>query len=107
MVAIAVGRGLLARDDDTLQPAFDVDTVDIPPGFAPDEDLLRASSPFERVLDTLVAAGHDKQDAVGGINRLQADAGLTLGAAAVLYARRAGVEVPGAAAGAHAALGEP
>lgn len=107
VVDIAVGRGLLARDGDTLRPGFDVDAVDIPAGFEPDEGLLREPSPFEQVLDALVGAGHEKQDAVAGINRLQADAGLTIGAAAVLYARRHGVDVPEAAAGARADLAEP
>lgn len=106
VVDIAVGRGLLTRDDDALEPAFEVGAVDIPSGFSPDEDLLRAPSPFEQALDGLVDAGHDKQDAVAGINQLQADAGLTIGAAAVLFARRHGVDVPEAAAAARAELAE-
>ena len=106
VVDIAVGRGLLSRDGDALEPGFDVDAVDVPPGFTPDEGLLRAPSPFEQVLDALVEAGQDKQDAVAGINRLQADAGLTIEAAAVLYARRQGVDVPEAAAAARADLAE-
>lgn len=101
---IAVGRELLERDADALVPTFDVDGVDIPTGFEPDESLLRSPSPFEQVLDALVEAGHEKQDAVAGINRLQADAGLTIGAAAVLFARRHEVDVPEAAAAAQAAL---
>lgn len=103
---IAVGQGLLSRDGDALEPAFDVGAVDIPSGFSPDESLLRAASPFEQALDALVDAGLDKQEAVAGINRLQADAGLTIGAAAVLYARRHDVDVPEAAAAARAELAE-
>lgn len=106
VVDIAVGRGLLAREDETLRATFDPGSVDVPAGFEPDDDLLRAPSPFELVLEALVAAGHDKQDAVAGINRLQADAGLTNGAAAVLYARRQDVDVPEAAAAARAELAE-
>lgn len=106
VVDIAVGQGLLTRDGDALEPAFDVAAVDIPSGFVPDETLLRAPSPFEQALDALEDAGHDKQDAVAGINRLQADAGLTIGAAAVLYARRHDVEVPEATAAARAELAE-
>ncbi|MDZ7701461.1 MAG: DUF2240 family protein [Halobacteriales archaeon] len=106
VVDIAVGRGLLARDGDTLEPGFDVGDVDIPAGFTPDEELLRAPSPFEQALEALVEAGQEKQAAVAGINRLQADAGLTIGAAAVLYARRQGVDVPEAAAAARAELAD-
>ena len=104
VVDIAVGRGLLAREDDALVAAFDPEAVDVPAGFAPDEDLLRAPSPFEQVLDALVEAGHEKQAAVADINRLQADAGLTIGAAAVLYARRHDLDVAEAAAAANAEL---
>lgn len=106
VVDVAVGHGLLNRDDQTLHPAFDLDGVEVPPGFAPDEGLLQSRSPFEKVIDVLVAAGHGKQDAVAGINRLQAGAGLTSAAAAVLFARRQGVEVPGAAVAARDELVE-
>ena len=107
VVDIAVGEGLLRREDDELEPAFDVAAVDIPAGFSPDGDLLRSRSPFERALEALVEAGHGKQASVAGINRLQADAGLTIGTAAVLYARRQGVDVPEAAAAARAELTDP
>lgn len=101
---LAVGQGLLAREGETLRPSFDVDGVEVPPGFAPDESLLRSASPFELVLEALVAAGHDKQSVVAGINRLQAEVELTVGAAAVLYARRQGLAVPEAAAAARSSL---
>jgi hypothetical protein len=104
VVDIAVGRGLLTRKDEVLVPGFDVAAVEIPAGFSPEENLLREPSPFEQVLAALEDAGHDKQAAVAGINRLQAEAGLTNGAAAVLYARRQSIEVPDAAAAARAEL---
>ena len=67
--------------------------VDIPDGFAPAESVLHRRSTFERALDALVEAGVDKQEAVAAINRLQADLDLAVEAAALLYARRQGVEV--------------
>ncbi|MFW5949583.1 MAG: DUF2240 family protein, partial [Halolamina sp.] len=45
-------------------------------------------------------AGVEKQAAVAGINELQRDLGLTIEAAAVVFARREGVEVGEAAAAA-------
>ena len=93
VVDVAAGEGLLSREGDELAVAFDPESVTVPPGFIPDGTLLRDPSPFERALDRLVDAGMEKQDAVAGINRLQADLGLTIEAAAVVFARRQGVEV--------------
>jgi hypothetical protein len=44
------------------------------------------------VLDALTDAGLEKQEAVAGVNRLQADLELTVEAAGVLYARRQGID---------------
>ena len=97
LVDVAAGRGLLARDDDELVASFDPSTVTVPDGFAPDESVLREQSTFERVLSALVDAGVEKQDAVATINEQQRTLGITIEAAAVLYARRRGVGVGDAA----------
>ena len=94
---VAVGEGLLDRTDRGLEPTFDLDEVSIPEGFVPSEDLLRRRSTFERVLDDLVAAGTEKRVAVAEINRLQQELGVTIEAAAVVYARRRDLDVSGAA----------
>jgi hypothetical protein len=93
LVDVAAGEGLLDREDDDLVAAFDPAGVDVPDDFSPDESVLRRRSTFERVLDALVDADHEKQEAVAAINRLQADLELTVEAAAVLYARRRGIDV--------------
>ena len=92
LVDVAVGRGLLDNDDGDLQPTFDVDAVEIPEGFTPDTDILREQSTFEQLLDQLVAGGLSKQDAVAETNDTQRRLGITLEAAAVLVARRNGVD---------------
>ena len=102
----AIGDGLLERSDDTLAATFDPETVDVPPAFTPDETLLRERTPFEAVLEALVAAGLEKQEAVAGINQLQADLAITVEAAAVVYARSEGVDVEAAAKRARAGLRE-
>ncbi|MFB6299006.1 MAG: DUF2240 family protein [Halobacteriales archaeon] len=90
----AVGEGLLTRtDDETLSPTFDPDAVTVPPDFTPDESLLQRQSTFERTLEALVAADIPKQEAVAGINQLQADLDLTIEAAAVVYAKRQDLDV--------------
>jgi len=93
LVDVAATEGLLDRDDDAVSPAFDPHDVSIPDGFQPEEDVLRQRSTFERILDALVDAGVEKQAAVAGINGLQSDLGVTLEAAAVVYARREGLDV--------------
>ena len=100
VVDVALGRGLLERDDGKLVAAFDPESVDVPEEFAPDASILREQSAFERVLDRLTEEGVEKQAAVAGINELQRELGLTIEAAAVVYARREAVDVGDAASAA-------
>ncbi|SFR93726.1 hypothetical protein SAMN05216559_1360 [Halomicrobium zhouii] len=93
LVDVAASEGLLERDGDELVVEFAADEVQIPEGFVPKEDVLRERSTFERVLDAVVETGIEKQEAVAEINRLQSTLGVTLEAAAVVYARRRGVDV--------------
>jgi len=97
LVDVAASQGLLDREDEAVVVAFDPAGVEVPDGFAPGESILRQRSTFERVLDAVVDAGTEKQEAVAAINRLQADLGVTIEAAAVLYARRQGLDVAGLA----------
>ncbi|WP_096389947.1 DUF2240 family protein [Halopenitus persicus] len=93
LVDVAAGRGLLDREDDDLVPAFDVDAVEVPEGFVPDESILREQSTFERALEAAVDAGVDKRTAVAAINERQRGLEITIEAAAVLYANEQGVDV--------------
>jgi hypothetical protein len=93
LVDVAASEGLVSREGDDLVVELDVGDVSVPEGFHPDESIIQKRSTFERVLDAIVDAGTDKQDAVADVNRLQADLGVTLETAAVVYARRAGVDV--------------
>ena len=97
LVDVAAGRGLLSRESDDLVAEFDPANVTIPDGFVPDESVLREQSTFERVLSALTDAGVEKQDAVAAINERQRELGVTIEAAAVLYARRRNVTVADAA----------
>ncbi|MFC4357193.1 DUF2240 family protein [Halobium salinum] len=93
LIDVAAGRGLLDREDGDVVVTFDPDEVAVPDEFVPDESVLREQSTFERALDALVAAGEDKQETVAAVNRKQAELGVTLETAAVLYALRRGVDV--------------
>jgi len=98
LVDVAAGRGLLDRDGGDVVAAFDPAEVSIPEGFVPDESVLREQSTFERTLDALVDAGAEKQAAVAAVNERQRDLGVTLEAAAVLHAKREGIDVRALAA---------
>lgn len=104
LVDRAVAEGVLERADGELSITVDPSAVSIPADAEPGEELLRDRSPFERILAALVDAGAEKRAAVAAINELQADRALTIDAAAVLYARREGVDVDGPARAARAAL---
>ena len=92
LVDVAVGRGLLDTDDGDLRPTFDVDAVAVPEGFTPDTDILREQSAFEQLLDLMVDGGLDKQEAVAATNETQRRLGIRLEAAAVVVARRHGLD---------------
>jgi len=94
LLSLATRRGLLERDEDDLVATFDVTEVSIPDGYTPDERLFQERSPVEIVIEALEAAGTDRREAVASINELQETLSVTAGAAAVLRARQAGLDVP-------------
>ncbi|MDQ2049797.1 DUF2240 family protein [Natronolimnohabitans sp. A-GB9] len=93
LIDVATHEGLLERTDDALEVTFDPADVTVPDEFVPDEDLLTERSAFERVLEALVAEGTEKHEAVGAINQLQSELDVAIEAAAVVYARRQGIDV--------------
>lgn len=93
LIDVATSEGLLETDDDQLVVTFDVGSVTVPEDFTPEESILRQRTTFERILDAVVETGTDKQDAVAAINGLQTELGVTLEAAAVVYARRQGLTI--------------
>jgi hypothetical protein len=93
LVDVAASEGLIRRSDGEVTAQFDPQETDIPEGFRPDESILQERSTFERVLDRLTEAGEEKQSAVAAVNRLQSELGVTIEAAAVLYAHRQGIDV--------------
>ncbi|MFC4552085.1 MULTISPECIES: DUF2240 family protein [Halorussus] len=104
LLDVAAGQGLLAREDGDVVTQFDPADVEIPEEFVPDENILQEQSTFEKVLEKVVSAGTDKQTAVAEVNQLQGRLGVTIEAAAVVYARRNGVDVGEEAAAAREEL---
>ena len=104
LVDVAASEGLLDRTDGHVRARFDPAAVELPEGFEPGEAILRERSTFERVLDALVEAGHEKQEAVAAVNGLQSELAVSVEAAAVLYTHRQGLDVGEAATAARAEL---
>ena len=104
LVDVAASEGLLDRTDGHVRARFDPAAVELPEGFEPGEAILRERSTFERVLDALVEAGHEKQEAVAAVNGLQSELAVSVEAAAVLYAHGQGIDVREHAAAARAEL---
>lgn len=93
LLDVAAGEGLVSYDEETVSPTFDTDEVDVPDGFEPADDVLRERSTFERVLAAVVEAGQEKQSAVAAINQLQGELGVSIEAAAIVYARQQEIEI--------------
>jgi hypothetical protein len=103
LLDVAASEGFVTRTDGQVTVEFSADDVEVPEGFVPGESILQERSTFERLLSAIEDAGVEKQSAVAEINALQADLGVTVEAAAVVYARRRGVDV---AADAERAIGD-
>ncbi len=93
LVDVAASEGLLERADGQVRAQFDPQETTIPEGFQPEESILQERSTFERILEALLEGGEDKQTAVAAVNGLQSELGVTIEAAAVLYAHREGIDV--------------
>ena len=93
VIDVASTNGLLDQTEDGLSPTFEPTTVTIPRSFEPDEAVLATKSVFESMLEHIVAAGIDKQEAVGEINRLQRECNVAIEAAAGLYAAQHEIDV--------------
>lgn len=93
LLDVATGEGLLSREGGDVRAEFDSNDVDLPEEFVPDSSLFEERSAFERAVEALGTAGHDRQEAVAAVNELQQDLGTTADTAAVVYARREGVDV--------------
>lgn len=104
LIDIAVTEGLLAKQAGQLEPMFDIDETAVPEDFVPDESILQQRSVFEHILESIEAAGVEKQTAVADINQLQDQLDLTVEAAAILYARKQEIDVDNQATRARTAL---
>jgi len=105
LIDVGAGEGLLERNGDDVTVTFDPAEIRLPEEFEPDESVLQQRSTFEQLLERVVDSGVEKQTAVAEINQIQADLAVSIEAAAALYARQNGIEVPELAGRARSELG--
>lgn len=96
IVELGIQNGLLSRDEDELIAEFTPESVSIPPDFDPSDELLTQESPFEIILRELTDAGMEKQSVVAQINQLQGELGISVDAAAVVFAKSQRADVTAA-----------
>ncbi len=92
----AVKRGFIKQRDDTLEPGIDIDTVSIPPDFTPDFRKIMEITPFDIIVDRIVAkTGKDRKDIIAEINDKyeEYDRMLDASVIALVFAREMGIDV--------------
>ena len=63
-------EGLIKRNGELIQPAFDLNSVQVPPGFKPDP--LEKRSLFDRAIERIIAStGMEKRRVVSLVNKKQ------------------------------------
>ncbi|AEA47715.1 DUF2240 family protein [Archaeoglobus veneficus] len=96
VVELAIKKGLLVEENDSVRPAFDVSSVEIPIDFKPDLSRLNSSSVFDEIVDEISAkTGKDVSEVIAEINALQERLGNLVDAevTALLVAKRCGVDI--------------
>lgn len=96
IVELGIRNGLLTRDGNELVAQFSPESVSIPPDFNPADEPVAQESPFEIILRQLTDDGMEKQSVVAEINQLQGELGISVDAAAVVFAKSHKRDVTGA-----------
>jgi len=90
---------LLEANAGVLRTTFDVASVDVPRDFTPTPDLLEVSTPvaedlFVRIVDAIASGTKsDRRNVIAAVNAIQERMDVELEVAALIAARKAGVDV--------------
>ncbi|HKZ98072.1 MAG TPA: DUF2240 family protein [Thermoplasmata archaeon] len=90
---------LLEANAGVLRTTFDVASVDVPRDFTPTPDLLEGSTPvsedlFVRIVDAIASGTKsDRRNVIAAVNAIQERMDVELEVAALIAARKAGVDV--------------
>ncbi|MEE8232641.1 MAG: DUF2240 family protein [Thermoplasmata archaeon] len=86
LLDLSVLKGLVRLEEGGLEPAFDLEAVEVPLHFVPTTDILQdASDLFDRLLDEITrAASRPRKDLAARVNSIQRWLGVYVEVAALL-----------------------
>ncbi|MEE8198112.1 MAG: DUF2240 family protein [Thermoplasmata archaeon] len=86
LLDLSVLKGLVTLEEGGLEPAFDLEAVEVPLHFVPTTDILQdASDLFDRLLDEITrAASRPRKDLAARVNSIQRWLGVYVEVAALL-----------------------
>jgi hypothetical protein len=88
--------GLLKREGELVQPAFDISNIEIPSGFKPEPGIFEKKTIFDRVIERIIlSTGMEKRKVIALINKKQEEFAkmVLIEVSAVLVAKEQGVMV--------------
>ncbi len=99
LLQLGLETKLLESHGGNIRPAFPVDSVEVPRDFVPTEKTLEVATPvsedvFVRLVDAIVTKSNsDRRAVIATINGIQEKMDVDVEVAALIAARKAGVEV--------------
>lgn len=93
---LAEKSGLLKREGELVQPAFDISTIEIPSGFKPEPGIFEKKTVFDSAVGRiLLSTGREKRKVIAMINKKQEELAKTvlIEVSAILVAIEQGVMV--------------
>ena len=65
-------EGLIKRHGDQVNPAFDLSSVKIPPGFRPEHSVFEEKTIFDRIIERIIqGTGMEKRKVISLVNKKQ------------------------------------
>ena len=96
VVERALELGILVKEEGDVEPAFDLNEMDIPPNFRPDIRRVLSSSVFDEVVaDISFKTGKTVPEVIAEINQLQEKFNymLEIEVVALILARKYGIDI--------------
>ncbi len=95
LLDLSVLKGLVTVEEGGVEPAFDLDAVEVPLHFMPTTEILQdASDLFDRLLDKITrAASRPRKDLAARVNSIQRGMGVYVEVAALLAGEELAVDL--------------
>lgn len=99
LLQVGLDSKLLELREGVVRPTFDASTVDVPREFAPSAEILQVPTPakenlFVRIVDAISTATRaDRRSVIASVNAIQERMDVDVEVAALIAARRAGLDI--------------